>query len=222
MKVACNLFILVCLLPITVFASNLPLPVDSSTRFGYLGVDGSNYDAGEPYQDNTLTKIPVTWYSDTVTLDEGDVFRVLTKDGSLQFKTPQGKWYSVYELGNGAYADIVGPTEIRLKRGYNHTVYDDRNNAEDLWVNINGYWVFVVKEFCQYAVFKTEATSTTVSSTEGGEIVLPSGLKGNVNLTLERSTDLENWVEVPLGSYNADESDAYFRIRAKHTMPDAN
>ena len=194
MKFACPLFILVCLLTTTVFASSLPLPVDSSTRFGYLGFDGSSYDAGEPYQDNTLTKIQVTWYSDTVTLDEGDVFRVLADEASsyLQFKTPQGKWHSAYSLENGAWADIVGPTEIRIKRTSPHTVNDERGDAEYLWVNINGYWVSPKTSWCQYAVFKTEATSTTVSSTEGGEIVLPSGLKGTVNLTLERSTDLES------------------------------
>ena len=91
-----------------------------------------------------------------------------------------------------------------------------------LYTNISGYAVFIIQQYLQYAIFKTEATSTTVSSTEGGEIVFPSGLKGAVNLTLERTTDLENWVEVPLGSYNADVSDVYFRIRAKYTMPGAN
>ena len=89
MKFARPLFILVCLLPITVFASNLPLPVDSSTRFGCLDFDESNYEIlNGPETNGSMTSMELMWYSDTVPVYEGHVFRVLNNDADrwLQFK----------------------------------------------------------------------------------------------------------------------------------------
>lgn len=93
---------------------------------------------------------------------------------------------------------VLGPVKVRLISG-----------SASKFVSAAG----------QIIIYRTEGSSITAQTTSKGEIVVPTGLKGEITVALEQSTDLANWTEVPSGNYSAQESDLYFRLKATHLSP---
>lgn len=208
--------------------SQLNLPVTSTTRFGNLFLDFTN-PRFELYSTNDGR---VEYNSQELSLLEGEVFRLVGQGPSsgrrvFNIKFQEGDWIEWRSLTfSGADVisnnDLLGPCTVKM---VHYEVSHIKEPANPTQVEFGGFYFsdqsLNPAPFQQYAIFKTDATSTTVSATSNGEIVIPSSLKGEVSVVLEKSTDLNSWQEVPTGKFSPEESDVFFRIKATHSLPDS-
>jgi hypothetical protein len=63
---------------------------------------------------------------------------------------------------------------------------------------------------------KSNATPTTIPN---NSIVIPSSQTGVVNVQLESSVDLVNWIPISPGAYSGGTSARFFRVKAQATNP---
>ena len=85
-----------------------------------------------------------------------------------------------------------------------------------LTLSLPGEEDMTVGEGCllTYKMTDNPTSSTAVSPIVGTAVVIPSDAAGPVQIILESSTDLVNWVTATTGSYGASTQRRFFRVRA--------
>jgi len=103
---------------------------------------------------------------------------------------------SAYYAGTGTFQNlpvVVGPATITL------------------WAT-NNFQSGVPRQFLSFCTIQT---TTSYGFTPSTAVVIPSDGGGAVNIILESSTDLVNWIPANPGTYGTTASNRFFRVRAE-------
>jgi len=131
----------------------------------------------------------------SISVPEGNIIEF----GSV-VSTGDGTFYVNLDFGGGAVTSATNANRIGTGQRYVGPVIISAT------INGPGWWVSI-----PYRITNPTSAASVVPS---NAVVIPTNSAGNVQIILESSTDLVNWVNATPGTYGSSTQSRFFRVRA--------